>query len=85
MAASHDISDISRRGWRYRARRSWQRHWQLYLLIVPPLAYFAIFKYLPMVNAIIAFKDYNVVAGVWGSPWAGLKHFTNFFNNPVFW
>ncbi len=85
MAASHDIGDISRRGWRYQARRSWQRHWQLYLLIVPPLAYFAIFKYLPMVYAIIAFKDYNVVAGVWGSPWAGLKHFTSFFNNPVFW
>ena len=85
MAASHDIGEIRRKGWRYAARRSWQRHWQLYLLILPPLAYFAIFKYLPMINAVIAFKDYNVVAGVWGSPWAGLKHFNNFFGNPVFW
>ena len=85
MAVSHDIGDINRKGWRYRARRSWQRHWQLYLLILPPLAYFAIFKYWPMVNAVIAFKNYNVVAGVWGSPWAGLKHFNSFFGNPVFW
>ncbi|MEO8683379.1 MAG: ABC transporter permease subunit [Devosia sp.] len=85
MAASHDIGEIHRKGWRYAARRSWQRHWQLYLLILPPLAYFAIFKYWPMVNAIIAFKNYNVVAGVWGSPWAGLKHFNSFFGNPVFW
>ena len=84
MAVSNDIGDIRRKGWRYAARRSWQRHWQLYLLILPPLAYFAIFKYWPMANAIIAFKDYNVVAGVWGSPWAGLKHFNSFFANPVF-
>jgi putative aldouronate transport system permease protein len=84
MAISED-GRTKRKGWRYAAKRSWQRHWQLYLLIIPPLAYFAIFKYLPMINAIIAFKDYNVVAGVWGSPWAGLKHFNSFFGNPVFW
>jgi putative aldouronate transport system permease protein len=38
-----------------------------------------------MVNAVIAFKDYSVVQGIWGSPWAGLKHFRLFFENPVFW
>lgn len=67
------------------AKRSWRRHWQLYLLLIVPLAYFVIFKYIPMANTIIAFKDYNVVDGVWGSDWAGLKHFERFFNNPVFW
>jgi putative aldouronate transport system permease protein len=35
-------------------------------------------------NAVIAFKDYNVVQGIWGSPWVGFKHFALFFNNPVF-
>ena len=68
-----------------RWRKTLRRHWQLYLLIIPPLAYFAIFKYLPMLNAVIAFKDYNVVAGIWGSEWVGLKHFNSFFGNPVFW
>ena len=38
-----------------------------------------------MLNTVIAFKDYNVVDGVWGSDWAGFKHFERFFNNPVFW
>ena len=67
------------------AKRSLRRHWQLYLVMLPALLYFLIFKYIPMVNAVIAFKDYSVVKGIWGSPWAGFKHFELFFNNPVFW
>src|SRR5215204_6262035 len=66
------------------AVQSFKRHWQLYLLILPPLLYFIIFKYIPMANAVIAFKDYNVVQGIWGSPWVGFKYFEQFFNNPVF-
>ena len=67
------------------AQRSLRRHWQLYLVMLPALLYFLIFRYIPMANAVIAFKNYNVVAGIWGSPWAGFKHFALFFNNPVFW
>lgn len=67
------------------AQRSLRRHWQLYLLMLPGLLYFVIFRYIPMANAVIAFKDYNVVAGIWGSPWVGFKHFELFFRNPVFW
>jgi putative aldouronate transport system permease protein len=67
------------------AQRSLRRHWQLYLIMVPGLLYFIVFRYIPMVNAAIAFKDYNVVAGIWGSPWVGFKHFEMFFKNPVFW
>lgn len=69
----------------YRARKSFRRHWQLYLIMVPGLLYFLIFKYVPMASAVIAFKDYNVVQGVWGSPWVGFKYFELFFSNPVFW
>ena len=72
------------KGWRA-AKRSLRRHWQLYILILAPLVYFIVFKYVPMANAIIAFKDYNVVDGVWGSPWAGFDHFERFFSNPIFW
>ncbi|MBW7458203.1 sugar ABC transporter permease, partial [Paenibacillus sepulcri] len=67
------------------ARRSFRRHWQFYLLIIPPVLFFIIFKYVPMLNAVIAFKDYSIVKGIWGSPWAGFKHFRLFFDNPVFW
>lgn len=67
------------------ARKSFRRHWQLYLLILPPVAYFIIFKYIPISNAVIAFKDYSVVQGIWGSDWIGTKNFEAFFSNPVFW
>lgn len=67
------------------ARRSLRRNWQLYLIMLPALLYFLIFRYIPMANAVIAFKNYNVVDGIWGSPWAGFKHFDLFFSNPVFW
>lgn len=66
-------------------RRSLRRHWQLYLVMLPALLYFFVFRYIPMANAVIAFKDYSVVKGIWGSDWAGFKHFELFFNNPVFW
>ena len=38
-----------------------------------------------MLNAVLAFKDYNVIKGIWGSPWVGLKYFKLFFDNPMFW
>jgi len=38
-----------------------------------------------MLGAQIAFKDLNPIKGIWGSPWVGFKHFTDFFNNPYFW
>lgn len=70
---------------RARAARSFRRHWQLYVLMIVPIAYFIIFKYVPMTNAVIAFKDYNPVQGIWGSPWVGWKHFEAFVSNPAFW
>jgi putative aldouronate transport system permease protein len=69
----------------YGARKSFIKHWQLYLLVIPPLLYFLIFKYYPMLNAVLAFKDYNVIKGIWGSPWVGFKNFRLFFENPVVW
>jgi putative aldouronate transport system permease protein len=68
-----------------RAKKSFRRHWQLYLVMAPALLYFFVFKYIPIANAVIAFKEYNVVLGIWGSPWVGFKYFDLFFNNPVFW
>ena len=72
-----------------RARRStpWmkiRRHWQYYLMVALPLAYIIIFKYIPMVGAQIAFRDYSPVEGIWGSEWVGLEHFLLFFKSPYF-
>jgi putative aldouronate transport system permease protein len=76
---------IPRPSRRTAARRSLRRHWQLYLLIVVPLAYFVIFKYIPIANAVIAFKNYSPVKGPWGSEWVGFRNFELFFANPMFW
>jgi putative aldouronate transport system permease protein len=76
---------VRRVSMRRRARRSFARHWTLYLLMAVPLTHLVIFKYIPMANAVIAFKNYNVVLGIWGSEWVGLQHFEALFDNPVFW
>jgi putative aldouronate transport system permease protein len=68
--------------------RTWKRIWlnyELYLFIVPALAYFIIFHYWPMYGVQIAFKDYTAILGIEGSPWVGLKHFIRFVNAPSFW
>ena len=49
-----------------------KKHWQLYFVILIPLSYIIIFKYIPMLGAQIAFKNYNIGKGIWGSPWVGL-------------
>lgn len=63
-----------------RARRSWE----LYVLVSLPVMYLLIFKYIPMFGVMIAFKDYNVVKGILGSPWVGFKHFENLLQSPNF-
>ncbi|MGI6149887.1 MAG: ABC transporter permease [Limnochordia bacterium] len=60
-------------------------NWQLYLLLAPALAYFAIFKYYPMYGLQIAFKYFRAVDGIWGSRWIGFEHFERFFNSYYFW
>ncbi len=57
----------------------------LLLLIIPGIVYFIIFHYIPMYGIIIAFKDFNIFDGIWGSPWVGWKHFEFFTSLPYFW
>lgn len=56
-------------------------NWQLYLLLLPTVIYFLVFKYGPMYGVQIAFKDFVPTAGIWGSPWTGFEHFERFFNS----
>jgi len=52
----------------------------LYLFIIPGVVWFIIFAYIPMYGVLIAFKDYDIVAGVSKSPWVGFKYFIEFFH-----
>ncbi|MGX9292129.1 ABC transporter permease [Bacillus sp. A015] len=56
----------------------------LYLMILPGLIYFLVFKYVPMWGLIIAFQDYQPFLGILGSEWVGLKHFIRLFTEPTF-
>ena len=56
----------------------------LYILLVPGILHFIIFKYAPMWGILISFQDYNPYLGFLNSPWVGLKHFRDFFSNPDF-
>ena len=61
-----------------------KRYWTLYLLLVLPVAFFVIFRYIPMLNVQLAFKDYNFNYSIWGMEWVGLEHFERAFRNPQF-
>lgn len=64
-----------------------KKTWSLYLMMALPIAYVIIFKYLPLTNVTMAFKDYNMFAGVWDSPWADpfYKWFKTAFQSKDFW
>lgn len=68
-------------GLKSRILNDMKRNWFLYLMFLPVLIYFIIFAYIPMGGTIMAFKDYKVRMGIWGSPWVGLKYFERFFNS----
>ncbi|MFB5673386.1 ABC transporter permease [Paenibacillus terreus] len=57
----------------------------MYVLLLPGVLYFVIFKYFPMAGLVMAFQDYKPHLGFWESPWVGLKHFERFFTEPQFW
>ncbi len=56
----------------------------LYLFLLPAALLCITFSYRPMVGVIMAFQDYNILKGISGSPFVGLKHFREFFSDPYF-
>jgi len=56
----------------------------LYIMLIPGIVYYLLFRYGPMYGLIIAFKNFNVFDGILGSPWAGWTHFEALFKNPQF-
>ncbi len=67
-----------------RAKKDFRRNRNLYLLVLPVLAFYIIFHYKPMYGAVIAFKDYSPGLGIGKSPWVGFDNFIRFFSGPYF-
>jgi len=65
-------------------RKQMNENWQLYALVAIPFLYVVIFHYVPMLGIQIAFKNYNLMKGIWGSDWIGFDHFVRFFRSYEF-
>jgi putative aldouronate transport system permease protein len=61
-----------------------KRNVHIYIIVLPVVLYYLVFHYFPMYGALIAFKDFRPSLGVWSSPWAGFKHFQEFFGSYYF-
>ena len=55
----------------------------LYLMLLPFFLWLILFEYVPMAGNILAFKEFKATEGIWGSPWAGMKHFRRIFATPA--
>jgi len=62
-----------------------RREWQIYLMLLPMIIWFAVFLYKPMIGLQVAFKDYSIFKGVAGSPWVGFEHFQTLLDSDQFW
>lgn len=60
----------------------WDYRW-IYLMLLPCMAFFIIFKYVPMYGIQLAFKDY-VIKGIAASPWNNFEHFKYMMTEPEF-
>ena len=81
-AARTGLTRKQRRGsFANRAARAVRRDWQLWVLMLPALAFFIVFCYFPMYGVQIAFRDYKAAFGITGSKWVALKHFEKFFSS----
>ena len=68
-----------------RAVKAIKKYWPLYLMFVPGLIYLIINNYIPMTGIVVAFKQYNLKGGLYGSPWIGLSNFEYLFKTKDAW
>ena len=64
--------------------RAYRKHSDLVLMLAPCLLFFVLFNYVPMLGAMIAFKEFRLDLGILASPWIGLENFTKLFASPDF-
>lgn len=83
--AQTTIPGLRKRSFFYRLRRDMQQNYQVYLMWLPVLAFYLIFKYAPMGGLAIAFQNYKPLKGIMGSKWVGFEHFVDFLTGPYAW
>ncbi|WP_414694757.1 ABC transporter permease [Paenibacillus sp.] len=76
---------VDKNSFKYRALRDLAANKYVYLMLLPVVAYYLVFYYMPMYGLQIAFKDFSPGLGTWESPWVGFRHFQDFFDSYYFW
>ncbi|WP_224725878.1 ABC transporter permease [Paenibacillus vietnamensis] len=62
-----------------------RKHWMLYIMILPGIIYYLVFKYVPLAGSAIAFQDFQIMKGMMSSPWVGLDNFKFIFTYQDFY
>lgn len=62
-----------------------KKYRDVYIILLPAILYYIIFKYVPMFGNILAFQDFSITRGILGSPFVGLENFRDFLSNYKFW
>lgn len=62
-----------------------RKYWQFYLLMLVPIIYYLIFRYIPMAGNVIAFRRYRAGHSIFGDEWSGFKYFKQFIGDKTFW
>ena len=68
-----------------RLRKHFRKYWQFYLMLLVPLLYYIVFRYVPIAGNIVAFRRYRAGSSIFGDEWSGLKYFRMFWNDNSFW
>ena len=74
------VPTSKKKTWSY----DFKKNWPLYLIFLIPFVFFVIFKYIPMVGILMAFEDYKVARGLFGSQWVGMSNFIELFSGEQF-
>ena len=61
------------------------QYWQLYAMAAVPLVYFILFKWVPVLGNVLAFRRYRPLTGPYGVSWVGIRYFKQFLSQPQFW
>jgi len=67
-----------------RWKHSLRKHWQLYLVLAIPVSWLIIFAYIPMYGITMAFQNFTLKKGYFGSDWVGFDNFFRFFRSNMF-
>lgn len=87
--AAHAARTASTRRTMPSGRVSWRKairkDWQLYALAALPLAFFVVFRYVPMLGNVIAFRKFQPGGSMFGESWVGFRYIEMFLSDPTFW